>query len=172
MVESVRALLLLSLLLSLLLLYCYSGADEEHQERHQSGAAATTSGNAEPASSASQHTGKSASSHGRGKGGRGLQARSQRADERGPGSSRGEGQGGDKEGGRGESSFCMCPGGQIVPTTTNPEELCINGMSFRYKSATAAVQHASSILHDASAWLSWLLLNSPPILKYHCCCML
>jgi len=27
-------------------------------------------------------------------------------------------------------SFCMCPGGQIVPTSTNPEELCINGMSF------------------------------------------
>jgi len=34
--------------------------------------------------------------------------------------------------GRGVYSFCMCPGGQIVPTTTNPEELCINGMSFRY----------------------------------------
>ena len=33
--------------------------------------------------------------------------------------------------GRGVYSFCMCPGGQIVPTTTNPEELCINGMSFR-----------------------------------------
>ncbi|DBB05856.1 TPA: hypothetical protein ACH3X3_009865 [Trebouxia sp. C0006] len=32
--------------------------------------------------------------------------------------------------GRGVYSFCMCPGGQIVPTTTNPEELCINGMSF------------------------------------------
>ena len=32
---------------------------------------------------------------------------------------------------RGVYSFCMCPGGQIVPTSTNPEELCINGMSFR-----------------------------------------
>ena len=35
------------------------------------------------------------------------------------------------EAGRGVYSFCMCPGGQIVPTTTNPDELCINGMSFR-----------------------------------------
>ena len=27
-------------------------------------------------------------------------------------------------------SFCMCPGGQIVPTSTDPSELCVNGMSF------------------------------------------
>ncbi|CAL9065781.1 uncharacterized protein LOC135605282 isoform X2 [Musa acuminata AAA Group] len=27
-------------------------------------------------------------------------------------------------------SFCMCPGGQVVLTSTNPLELCINGMSF------------------------------------------
>lgn len=27
-------------------------------------------------------------------------------------------------------SFCMCPGGQVVLTTTNAAELCINGMSF------------------------------------------
>jgi len=40
--------------------------------------------------------------------------------------------GGDDESTSGRSvySFCMCPGGQIVPTSTNPEELCINGMSF------------------------------------------
>ena len=31
---------------------------------------------------------------------------------------------------RGVYSFCMCPGGQIVPTSTDPELLCINGMSF------------------------------------------
>jgi uncharacterized FAD-dependent dehydrogenase len=27
-------------------------------------------------------------------------------------------------------SFCMCPGGQIVPTVTSEGELCVNGMSF------------------------------------------
>jgi uncharacterized FAD-dependent dehydrogenase len=31
---------------------------------------------------------------------------------------------------RGVYSFCMCPGGQIVPTSTSPDLLCINGMSF------------------------------------------
>ena len=31
---------------------------------------------------------------------------------------------------RGVYSFCMCPGGQIVPASTNPEEVCVNGMSF------------------------------------------
>ena len=31
---------------------------------------------------------------------------------------------------RGVYSFCMCPGGQIVPSSTNETELCINGMSF------------------------------------------
>ena len=32
--------------------------------------------------------------------------------------------------GRACYSFCMCPGGQIVPTSTDPNELCVNGMSF------------------------------------------
>jgi uncharacterized protein len=32
--------------------------------------------------------------------------------------------------GRGVYSFCMCPGGYIVPTATTPNELVINGMSF------------------------------------------
>eukprot|EP00256_Glycine_max_P061113 XP_014630180.1 uncharacterized protein LOC102665074 [Glycine max] len=27
-------------------------------------------------------------------------------------------------------SFCMCPGGQVVLTSTSPSEICINGMSF------------------------------------------
>ncbi|XP_058747493.1 uncharacterized protein LOC131620436 [Vicia villosa] len=27
-------------------------------------------------------------------------------------------------------SFCMCPGGQVVLTSTKPSEICINGMSF------------------------------------------
>lgn len=35
-----------------------------------------------------------------------------------------------KSAGRACYSFCMCPGGQIVPTSTDPNELCVNGMSF------------------------------------------
>mmetsp|Transcript_19156 Transcript_19156/g.40363 ORF Transcript_19156/g.40363 Transcript_19156/m.40363 type:complete len:789 (-) Transcript_19156:293-2659(-) len=31
---------------------------------------------------------------------------------------------------RGAYSFCQCPGGQIVPSSTEDDELCINGMSF------------------------------------------
>ncbi|GHP09658.1 hypothetical protein PPROV_000839300 [Pycnococcus provasolii] len=27
-------------------------------------------------------------------------------------------------------SFCMCPGGQVVPTSVREDELCVNGMSF------------------------------------------
>lgn len=33
-------------------------------------------------------------------------------------------------GGRGVFSFCMCPGGYIVPASTAPGELVLNGMSF------------------------------------------
>ncbi len=42
---------------------------------------------------------------------------------------------------RGVYSFCMCPGGQIVCTSTSSSELCINGMSFR--SASGAFKAAS-----------------------------
>ncbi|MFU8802666.1 MAG: NAD(P)/FAD-dependent oxidoreductase, partial [Bradymonadaceae bacterium] len=31
--------------------------------------------------------------------------------------------------GRGVYSFCMCPGGQVVPSHTLPEGICVNGMS-------------------------------------------
>lgn len=36
---------------------------------------------------------------------------------------------------RGCYSFCMCPGGQVVLTSTNPTELCVNGMSFSRRSS-------------------------------------
>jgi len=36
----------------------------------------------------------------------------------------------DGDSNRGAYSFCMCPGGQIVPASTNPDEVCVNGMSF------------------------------------------
>src|SRR5690606_15914606 len=30
---------------------------------------------------------------------------------------------------RGVYSFCMCPGGQVVPSHTLPDGICVNGMS-------------------------------------------
>ncbi|OMP03781.1 hypothetical protein CCACVL1_02271 [Corchorus capsularis] len=32
-------------------------------------------------------------------------------------------------------SFCMCPGGQVVLTSTCPSEICVNGMSFSRRSS-------------------------------------
>ncbi|KAE8705933.1 putative Serine-threonine protein kinase, plant-type [Hibiscus syriacus] len=32
-------------------------------------------------------------------------------------------------------SFCMCPGGQVVLTSTSPSEICINGMSFSHRAS-------------------------------------
>ncbi|XP_020206992.1 uncharacterized protein LOC109792020 isoform X3 [Cajanus cajan] len=32
-------------------------------------------------------------------------------------------------------SFCMCPGGQVVLTSTSPSEICINGMSFSQRAS-------------------------------------
>lgn len=52
---------------------------------------------------------------------------------------------------RGIYSFCMCPGGQIVPTSTRKDELCINGMSFSLRNS----QWANSALVttvDANDW--------------------
>ena len=43
--------------------------------------------------------------------------------------------GGSNPTGRACYSFCMCPGGQIVPTSTDPAELCVNGMSFSKRSS-------------------------------------
>ena len=36
----------------------------------------------------------------------------------------------DGETARGAYSFCMCPGGQVVPASTDPDEVCVNGMSY------------------------------------------
>ena len=35
----------------------------------------------------------------------------------------------DEEGGRGVYSFCMCPGGFVIPASTAPDECVVNGMS-------------------------------------------
>eukprot|EP00892_Ulva_mutabilis_P004200 jgi/Ulvmu1/2151/UM129_0011.1 len=45
----------------------------------------------------------------------------------GGGTARQEGRGGGR---RHVYSFCMCPGGQVVPTSVEGGELCVNGMSF------------------------------------------
>ncbi|MCO5562270.1 hypothetical protein L7F22_015895 [Adiantum nelumboides] len=53
-------------------------------------------------------------------------------------------------------SFCMCPGGQIIPTSTNLDELCINGMSFSKRSSkwanAALVMTVSS--HDLAPFVT------------------
>ena len=35
-------------------------------------------------------------------------------------------------------SFCMCPGGQVVPTSVDERELCVNGMSFSKRASNWA----------------------------------
>ena len=45
---------------------------------------------------------------------------------------------------RGVYSFCMCPGGQVVCTSTSREELCINGMSFRSAIGALHAERATS----------------------------
>jgi uncharacterized FAD-dependent dehydrogenase len=39
---------------------------------------------------------------------------------------------------RGVFSFCMCPGGVVVPTPTEPEMICTNGMSNSHRSSPLA----------------------------------
>ncbi|GHT74204.1 NAD-utilizing dehydrogenase [Bacteroidia bacterium] len=41
-------------------------------------------------------------------------------------------------GGRGVYSFCMCPGGHIVPTMTAPDEMVVNGMSTSQRNSNYA----------------------------------
>ncbi|MDW8284064.1 MAG: FAD-binding protein [Myxococcales bacterium] len=41
-------------------------------------------------------------------------------------------------GGRGVYSFCMCPGGWVVPSATEPEGLCTNGMSLSRRNSPLA----------------------------------
>ena len=114
------------------------GADEQDQEQQQTNGDASASDSAEDP--AAKQDGKVKVRRANGRGGRGLQGSERRAGERKAGGSKGhsqkadqgQNQKADKEAGRGVYSFCMCPGGQIVPTTTNHDELCINGMSFRY----------------------------------------
>jgi hypothetical protein len=43
-----------------------------------------------------------------------------------------------RAGGRGVYSFCMCPGGWIVPSSTEPDALCTNGMSLSKRDSPLA----------------------------------
>ena len=40
--------------------------------------------------------------------------------------------------GRGVYSFCMCPGGWVVPSSTEPDGLCVNGMSLKRRDSPLA----------------------------------
>ncbi|KAH6818533.1 oxidoreductase family protein [Perilla frutescens var. frutescens] len=56
-------------------------------------------------------------------------------------------------------SFCMCPGGQVVLTSTDPSELCINGMSFSRRSSRWA--NAALVATVSSKDFDALSLNGP-----------
>ncbi|KAK6156630.1 hypothetical protein DH2020_010878 [Rehmannia glutinosa] len=56
-------------------------------------------------------------------------------------------------------SFCMCPGGQVVLTSTDPSELCINGMSFSRRSSRWA--NAALVVTVSSKDFDALNLNGP-----------
>ncbi|XP_019170755.1 PREDICTED: uncharacterized protein LOC109166277 [Ipomoea nil] len=61
--------------------------------------------------------------------------------------------------GRSCYSFCMCPGGQVVLTSTNPSELCINGMSFSRRSSRWA--NAALVVTISPKDFAALSLNGP-----------
>ncbi|KAF5469424.1 hypothetical protein F2P56_013501 [Juglans regia] len=56
-------------------------------------------------------------------------------------------------------SFCMCPGGQVVLTSTNPSELCINGMSFSRRASKWA--NAALVVSVSSKDFDALSFNGP-----------
>ena len=69
-------------------------------------------------------------------------------------------------------SFCMCPGGQVVPTSVNKEELSVNGMSFSKRQSkwansglvvTIESEDYLQFLADEDAMPSSQLENSPLI---------
>lgn len=55
---------------------------------------------------------------------------------------------------RGVFSFCMCPGGSIVPTPTVEGEVCVNGMSHAARSGTYA-NSAVVVSIEPSDFASW-----------------
>jgi hypothetical protein len=57
-------------------------------------------------------------------------------------------------------SFCMCPGGSVVPTTTKENEVCINGMSHSARSG-----HYANSAVVTELWPREYLLDGDPVLE-------
>lgn len=53
-------------------------------------------------------------------------------------------------------SFCMCPGGQVVPTSVQEGELCVNGMSFSQRNSQWA-NSAVVVAVGESDWQPWVV---------------
>lgn len=54
------------------------------------------------------------------------------------------------ERGQGASTFCMCPGGEIIPATCEPNTLCTNGMSNAARDGLFANSAIISTLHEGT----------------------
>lgn len=53
-------------------------------------------------------------------------------------------------------SFCMCPGGQVVPTSVEEGELCVNGMSFSRRDSRWA-NSALVVAVGQNDWQPWVV---------------
>ena len=74
--------------------------------------------------------------------------------------------------GRGVYSFCMCPGGFVVPAATGPEQLVVNGMSpanrgSRWSNSGMVVETRPEDLNDGLApWVAEALQNDALVEGY------
>jgi uncharacterized FAD-dependent dehydrogenase len=57
-------------------------------------------------------------------------------------------------------SFCMCPGGQVVPTSVEAGELCVNGMSFARRDSRFA-NSAVVVAVGETDWKPWVVRPPP-----------
>jgi uncharacterized FAD-dependent dehydrogenase len=57
-------------------------------------------------------------------------------------------------GGSGVFSFCMCPGGLVVPAATSPGEIVVNGMSMSRRDSAYANSGVVTAV-EARDWLVW-----------------
>jgi hypothetical protein len=59
-------------------------------------------------------------------------------------------------------SFCMCPGGQVVPTIVDEGELCVNGMSFSRRDSRWA-NSAVVVAVGERDWQPWVVRQSSSV---------